>query len=53
MEAKDLNARVLKKLKRSLEDDPSDDLYSLIPQTYSKRLKLLKEKGILHALNVF
>ena len=45
MEAQKFNTRVLKKLKRSLEDDPSTDLSSVLPQSYSKRLKLLKEQG--------
>ena len=45
MEAQKFNTRVLRKLKRSLEDDPSTDLSSVLPQSYSKRLKLLKEQG--------
>ena len=45
MEAQKFNTRVLKKLKRSLEDHPSTDLSSVLPQSYSKRLKLLKEQG--------
>ena len=45
MEAQQLNTRVLRKLKRSFEDDSSTDLSSVLPQSYSKRLKFLKEQG--------
>ena len=47
MEAQQLKTRVtlLRKLKRSFEDDPSIDLSSVLPQSYSKRLKFLKEQG--------
>ncbi len=43
--AESYNARVLRKLKRSLEKDPCSDLSLVLPESYSKRLKLKKEQG--------
>ena len=45
MDDQHFNTRALKKVKWSLEDDPSADLSSVLPQSYPKRLKLLKEQG--------